>query len=119
MSAGDSEWYGDPHILTADEVRPPGGLFDNGDLGSYRLQHPPSCGQEERDYGAGIKCPVWTCDIARHEQATGLAASLRYTGTPITEPGTYRIQAWATKTMTELGVEYDSGISVMPPEDAT
>lgn len=117
----DSEWYGDPHTLIVHSVRSPTGpldLLDDDDL-EYDLEHPPSCEQEERNYGGGVTGLEWTCDVAAHE-SDGLAASLRYSGTPITEPGTYRIQGWGRKTYCRDfgGYEYDGGVGVMEPEAA-
>lgn len=108
----DSEWFGDPHTLIVHSVTPPAGTFDDGSL-EYDLEHPPSCKQEERQYPGVLD---YTCDVAHHEQ-DGLAFSLRYSGTPITEPGTYRVQAWGRKSWTDLGYEYDGGVGVMDPED--
>jgi hypothetical protein len=114
MTADENEWYGQPHTLTVHSVRPPDGPLDDGDL-EYDLEHPPSCKEEERDW-SGVKILEWACDVADH-QGDGLAFSLRYSGTPITKPGTYRIQAWGRKSWTELGYEYDGGVGVMDPED--
>ena len=110
----DSEWYGEPHTLIVRSVRPPAGpLLDDDDL-EYDLEHPASCKQEEADYGSGITVFEWTCDVAFHE-ADGLLSSLRYSGTPITEPGTYRIQGWGRKTYHPSygAYEYDGGVGVM------
>jgi hypothetical protein len=111
----DSEWYGEPHTLIVRSVRLPGGPLDDGEL-DYDLEHPPSCKQEEHGSG-GHTYTAWTCDVAGHEDE-GLAFSLRYSGTPVTEPGTYRIQGWGRKTYYhEYGAyEYDGGVGVMTPE---
>jgi hypothetical protein len=110
----DSEWCGEPHTLIVHSVRMPSGPLDDGEL-DYDLEHPPSCGREEH----GVKYPYTTrtCDVARCEDE-GLAFSLRYSGTPVTEPGTYRIQGWGRKTYYhEYGAyEYDGGVGVMDPE---
>jgi hypothetical protein len=112
----DSEWYGEPHTLIVHAVTPPSGPFDDGGL-DYDIEHPPSCKQEERGSG-GHTCAAWTCDVAQQE-SDGLPFSLRYSGTPITEPGTYRIQGWGRKTYChEYGAyEYDAGVGVMDPEE--
>ena len=112
----DSEWYGEPHTLTVHEVTPPIGEFDDGEM-DYDLEHPPSCKQEERVYGGGVTALEYTCDVD-HFEDSGLPFSLRYSGTPITEPGTYRIQGWGRKCWTEAGYEYDGGVGVMEPETA-
>lgn len=114
----DDEWYGEPHTLIVREVTPPSGEFDDGEM-DYDLEHPPSCQQEERYDGHLL---VYACDVARNETECGLAASLRYSGTPITEPGTYRIQGWGRKITvwdSISGYEYDGGVGVMDPEAAS
>ena len=90
--SGDSEWYGEPHTLTVRSVRLPDGPFDDGDLGDYEIEHPPSCKQEQ--HGSGDHAyMVWACELGWWEAEDGLAGMLRYSGTPVTEPGTYRIQS--------------------------
>jgi hypothetical protein len=115
----ENEWYGEPHTLIVHEVEPLTGDEDPGyrELGDYNLEHPPSCKQEEF-YGGRVL--DYTCDVAHEERACGLAASLHYSGTPVTEPGTYRIQSWGRKYYVwDYGAwEHDGGVGVMDPEAA-
>ena len=111
----DGEWYGEPHTLIVHEVTLPDGPLDDGDLGDYDLKHPPTCKQEAKFDGRVME---EVCDVAHYEENAGLAWTLRYSGTPITEPGTYRIQGWGRKIWTECGDEYDGGVGVMEPEEA-
>lgn len=113
-----SEWYGEPHTLIVRAATPPDGLFDDGEL-DYDLEHPPSCTQEacgdgEHSYRA------YTCDVATHIAEGGLEFSLRYSGTPVTEPGTYRIRDWGRKIYDHYNGadEYDGAVGVMDPEAA-
>jgi hypothetical protein len=117
MSTQGSEWHGEPHTLTVREVTLPDGPFDDGGLGDYDLEHPSSCKQEEQDWG-GVTTLEYTCDVAHQEREGGLASSLRYSGTPVTEPGTYQIQGWGNKSYYyEYGAwEYDSGVGVTGPD---
>lgn len=113
----DTESYGDPHTLIVHAVHLPHGPLDDGCL-DYDLEHAPSCKQELSTDGGHYL--YWTCPVAFHEIGSGLASSLRYSGTPITEPGTYRIQAWGTKTYYHgAGWEYDGGVGLMEPAEAT
>jgi hypothetical protein len=112
----ESEWHGEPHTLIVRAVHLPHGPLDDGCL-DYELEHPASCEQVEREYGGGVTGVEYTCDVD-HFEDSGLPFSLRYSGTPVTEPGTYRIQGWGRKHWTELGYEYDSGVAVMEPEEA-
>lgn len=113
---GASEWQGEPHTLIVQSVTPPAGQFDDGEL-DYEIQHPPSCKQEESQYPGVLD---YTCDVAYMEREEGLTSSLRYSGTPITQPGTYQIQGWGRKSYyPECGYEYDGGVGVMDAEDGT
>ena len=110
----NDEWYGEPHTLTVHEVQPSTSLLSDTDLGEYDLEHPSSCKQEEHHLGY----MRYTCAVSYAEEEAGLASSLRYSGTPVTEPGTYRIQSWGRKTYYYwAGYEYDGGVGVMDPEE--
>ena len=115
----DGEWFGEPHTLTVHSVRLPGGPLDDGDL-EYDIEHPSSCKQEER--GAdGHTYIAWICDVAGYADDAGLPFTLRYSGTPITTPGSYCIQGWGRKSYYhEYGAyEYDGGVAVIDPAEAT
>jgi len=113
----DEEWTGEPHTLIVHSVEPPESKWDEWHL-DYDLEHPPSCKEEERDYGDGVTCQEWNCSLAYEEEYAGLAFALRYSGTPVTEPGTYRIQAWGRKTYHYwAGYEYDSSVGVMSEDE--
>lgn len=105
---GSGEWHGEPHILTVTEVTLPDGPLDDGSM-EYEIEHPPTCKEQEFDGYSH-----YVCDVATNIDGAGLPFSLRYSGTPITKPGTYRIQAWGSKTYVPwCGYEYDGGIGVM------
>ena len=114
MSGGEDEWFGEPHTLTVHEVTPEDGTLYEDSLGDYDLEHSSSCKQEEHHLGY----TRYTCAVTDRAEECGLPWTLNYSGTPITEPGTYRIQAWGRKCWTELGYEYDGGVGLMEPEDA-
>jgi len=97
------------------EVTPPAGEFDDGSL-DYDLEHPPSC-QQEADIRYGEDSPLltYTCGVAQAEDEAGLAGALRYSGTPVTEPGTYRIQAWSRVIRGFDWTEHDASVGVMDP----
>ena len=102
----DSESYGKPHTVI---------VYFDGDELTYDLEHPPSCQQEERYDGHVL---AYTCDIAWHEEEAGLFESLAYSGTPVTEPGTYRIQGWSRKTYYHgRGYEHDASMGVIGDEE--
>lgn len=106
------DWHGEPHVMTVTAVQLPAFPFDDGTL-EYEIEHPSSCAEVERGEGDH----VWTeyeCDVAYTEANAGMAFSLRYSGTPIEKPGTYRIQGWGSKHYVPwCGYEYDGGVGVM------
>jgi hypothetical protein len=116
----DSEWYGEPHTLTVTSVTPPAGPLDDGEL-EYEITHPPTCTKKIYTYefatygGESPTVEEWDCGLAQHEAEAGLASSLKYSGTPVTEPGTYRIQSWGRKTYYRSAgaYEYDGGIGIV------
>ena len=117
MSAHDSEWAGEPHTLIVRQVHLPHGPLDNGCL-DCTLEHPASCTKETTGDGEH-SYTQYTCDVAHQERESGLASSLRYSGTPVTEPGTYQIQGWGRKSYYhESGTyEYDNGVGLINPEE--
>lgn len=110
----DSEWFGEPHTLVA--------YFDDDGL-TYDLEHPPTCTKKVYTYefacvgGESPAVEEWDCDVFHYATESGLFECLEYSGTPITEPGTYRIQGWGRKTYYHgAGYEVDTGVGVMEPE---
>jgi hypothetical protein len=108
----DREWHGEPHTLVVRAYTPPTDGLWNDEYLDYEIQHPASCRQETAGEGEHSYL-VYTCDIAYHEEDCGLAFALRYSGTPVTEPGTCRIQGWGRKIWTECGDEYDGGVCII------
>jgi hypothetical protein len=109
----DTEWQGEPHTLTVHSISIAPSQHDGGEF-EYDLEHPPTCQQEDM-YDGRVR--VYVCDVGWQEGDIGLADSLQYSGTPITEPGTYRIAAWGRKTYYYWsGYEYDAGITILPAE---
>lgn len=117
-AASAREWHGETHTLIVRSVRPPDGPLDDGEL-DYDIEHPPTCRQEEVGEGEHAYM-AWTCDVAGHA-GEGLEFSLSYSGTPVTEPGTYQIQGWGRKIyVPDYGAdEYDGGVGIVEPEAAS
>jgi hypothetical protein len=111
----DSESFGEPHTLT---------VYFDGDELTYDLEHPQSCTKKVYAYefacygGESPTVEEWDCDVAWQEGESGLFESLSYSGTPVTEPGTYRIQGWSRKYYVPAygAYEHDSGVGVMQEE---
>ena len=110
MTRGD--WEGELHTLTVHSVTPPDGPFDDGEL-EYDIEHPPSCKRTEEKTSDGHGVVWWECEVQTQGVDDGLAFSLRYSGTPVTEPGTYKIRGWGRTYWTECGDEYDGGVVIV------
>lgn len=108
------DWEGEIHTLTVHSVTPQDDLFDDREL-EYDIEHPPACTRTEEEIGDGITVEHWDCAV-HYALDDGLASSLSYSGTPVTEPGIYKIRAWGCTYWTECGDEYDGGVVVV--EDA-
>lgn len=111
VSVRPGEWDGDPHVLTVHAVTPPESEWDDGEL-DYDIEHPASCRREQQAVNGVPVTDYWDCAVGFHLE-DGLAASLAYSGTPVTEPGTYQIRAWAREYWTECGTEYDGSITLI------
>ena len=117
----DSEWYGREHTLIVHEVGEDIGFgYPGKEIEDYEIIHHPTllgCPTKRITRDGEVQGIAYECDIGVMEFSMGLAFSLSYSGTPITQPGTYKIQGWGTKYWTELGYEYDGGIAVVDDED--
>jgi hypothetical protein len=112
-ATGDpSEWEGAVHALIVREVGELDGaaIWPLHPILDYEVQHPWCC--EQADRGGYLD---WNCDVAWHINESDLAFSLKYSGTPVTEPGFYLIQGWGRKSYYhDYGAyEYDGSIGVI------
>jgi hypothetical protein len=109
------DWEGDIHTLTVHSVTlpEPGDLFSDGEL-DYDIGHPSSCEEVAEEWNGGVTVMQWTCDVAATAGDVGLPFSLRYSGTPVTQPGKYRIRCWGAKYyVPDYGCyEYDGGVVI-------
>lgn len=120
IEATPDNWKGEPHTLIVHSVQLPADQFDDGEL-DYDIVHPASCRQEELLSGGASPVMARACDIADCEDDVGLAYALRYSGTPVTRPGTYRIQSWSRRYYLpdEGAHDYDGGVTVLRRVDIT
>lgn len=101
--------YGDVHTLIIRDAGPPyKDLFDMHDWEDWEIVHPPGCPTTDYFWGTDYSCPVG--EYSRES----MRWTLRYSGTPIDEPGEYKIQAWArVHPSGPWGpAEYDGGLVV-------
>jgi hypothetical protein len=118
--------YGPVHKLIVREVGEPYGPLDTGEFKDYEVEHPAECKQVHHtigvcdESGVVVEYDTYDCGVEWSRESIGLRWSLHYTGTPVTEPGEYLIQAWSEKYVGFEYTEYDSGIALVePPEQPT
>lgn len=107
--------YGPIHTLIVHVVGDDDEPFHINDFEDCEIQHPAECKQVHDEV---LDADRYECGVSFNLENVGLRFSLRYTGTPITEPGTYRIQAWAETIRGFDYTEYDGGIGVVEREVA-
>jgi hypothetical protein len=99
--------YGPIHKLTVHEIGELDEPFELNEFEDYDLEHPAECKYEDGEYRCGVQ---WNLDSG------GLRWTLKYSGTPVTEPGEYQIQAWAETYRGFDYTEYDGGIGLYVPD---
>jgi hypothetical protein len=107
------DWEGEIHTLTVHSMLPPEEWLGDDPEFDFDIDHPASCKRTEEDWGNGITIVSWDCEVQTQGVDDGLAFSLSYSGTPVTEPGIYKIRGWGTKYWTECGDEYDGGVVIV------
>jgi hypothetical protein len=100
---------GPVHTLIVNEV----GEQDESEFADYEIEHPAECKTEHDDM---LDCERYVCAVAFNVDNVGLRWAMHYSGSAITEPGTYKIQAWAETYRGFDFVEHDSGIGLVQPE---
>lgn len=110
--SGD-EGTGHPHTLIVHAIHP-SWMYPGDATWDYDLQHPPACKQEMHHHGY----MHYTCDVAHWEEECGLEYAMKESGTPITEPGTYRIQGWWHRYHAPYygTVEHNAGVALVYEE---
>jgi hypothetical protein len=81
-------------------------LVVSGEEYTY-IQHSSGCPTEELGNDDG-KYTIYRCDVAHHEDGLDLD---EYFETKKLAPGKYPIEAWASKSWTDYGWEYDGGLT--------
>ena len=106
--------FGPVHKLTVHKVGQPYGPFDTSEFEDYEIEHPPECKTVHDDM---LDCMRYECGVAYNVEGAGARWSLKYTGTPVTEPGEYRIQAWSEVYRGFDYAEHDGGIALVSEEE--
>lgn len=88
--------------------------FHTNDFEDFEVKHSPECKQWHDD---NWDCDRYSCGVGENIENTGLRWSMRYSGCKITEPGTYKIQAWAETIRGFDYTEYDGGIGFADEDD--
>lgn len=77
---------------------------------AFTVTHTPACNLVHDEH---FKMDYYDCAVDEYIRNAGLKWSLQYSGYKITEPGTYRIQAWAETIRHFEGADYDGGIALV------
>jgi hypothetical protein len=97
------------HTLIVRDIGEPDSELCTSEFKDYEIVHPADDPEPSEENGLYYRCSIdFNIDNA------GLRFSLKYTGTPITEPGVYQIQAWAETIHGFDYTEYDGGIGLVP-----
>lgn len=80
--------------------------FHTTEFEDYEIVHPDDEPEIPTD-------GIYRCAIDFNLDNVGLRFALQYTGTPVTEPGEYQIQAWAETIRGFDYTEYDGGIALV------
>lgn len=102
--------YGPVHTLIVHDVGDDDEPFHINEFADFEVIHPEEC---ERYHDEVWDMERYRCGVGWNIDEGGLRWPLRYAGTPVTEPGTYQIQAWAETYKNFEGTEYDGGIGLV------
>jgi hypothetical protein len=102
--------FGPVHTLIVREVGEPYGPFDTGEFADFEVEHPPEC---KRVFDDQFRCERFNCAVEHNIENAGARWLLFYTGTPVNEPGIYRIRAWSDVYRGFDYVEHDGGIGLV------
>lgn len=97
--------FGPIHKLIVHTVGDDDEPFHVNDFEDYEIEHPAEC---ECDDG------WYRCGVEHNVDNIGVRFSLRYSGTPVDQPGEYGITAWAETYRGFEYTEYDGGLAVCP-----
>jgi hypothetical protein len=116
--AEEDTMYGEAHVLTVTAVRAGTAEAGWGAELDYVLGHPAVCKTvPDTSYGPDTGLVQWDCAVAAHEREAGMAVLLAEAGTPVTEPGTYVVRAWARQYRTGgqlQHTEHEAGVGIEP-----
>lgn len=105
--------YGPIHKLIIHEVGEDDEPFHVNDFADYEVEHPVECKREQdRDTRGRFAYAYYRCGVQHNLDNIGTRFSLSYSGTPVTEPGEYQIQAWAETYRGFEYTEYDGGLAL-------
>ena len=89
------------HVLIVTTVGEPYGPFSTDEFAEYDIEHPDDCPMENGEY---------TCAVAMEQMNGCIRHSLRYSGTPVNQPGQYEIEPWFETYRGFDYTEYDAGV---------
>lgn len=108
-----------PHKLIVRVVGEAGGHIEVGEFEDFEIVHYDDCprhlGRCFDDSGED-KALVYDCWVGQEAKELDVRWSLTYSGTSVTEPGEYMIEAWAEVFHGMEYTEYDGGLRLCPKD---
>jgi hypothetical protein len=112
--------FGPIHKLIVHEVGDDDEPFHVNDFEDCEIEHPAECKREQaRDSQGRFTYSYYCCGVQHNVENIGVRWSLRYSGTPVTKPGEYQIQAWAETYRGFEYTEYDGGLALVSDDLST
>lgn len=113
----DPEVYRRPHVLVVRNVGEPYGDFSTDEFADYEVEHHADCPTEMvTGYKGEEPYTIHNCGVGFEEREGGsLRWSLKYSGTPIENPGRYLIEPWfESYYVWDYGCyEHDGGVALV------
>lgn len=100
--------FGPVHKLIVHEVGDDDAPYYINDFEDYEVEHTSECECSNDGW--------WRCGVGNIVENVGVRFSLRYSGTPVIEPGEYHVQAWSVTYRGFDCTDYDGGIAVIGHE---
>lgn len=110
---GDATFGKDPHVLIVHKAGEPYGPLSIHDWEQWEVVHHKDCPKALDHYFWETTIWCYSCWMGEEVSENGLRHSLRYSGTPVDDPGIYLIDTWAEIYKGYEYTEYDSGVSIV------
>lgn len=100
---------GPAHLLIVRSVGEPYGPLSTDEFEDWEIVHPPECPTRQQ-WMHDIQWTAYECGVGYQVESIGIRWSLHYSGTPVTKPGRYLIEAWHEVLRGFDWTEHDAGV---------